>query len=188
MKKALFFLLLLLSGIIHSGCVEFLAMGTYTGVSEIFKYNSRNVAERTYTGNLDAVTSASEKALEEMQIYVEGKDPHECTADIRAAAGDVNIQIHLESLTPKTTRVTVEAFKDRFHKDKATAQEIVSQIGLALAAQRAFAARSRVYEVQPGDNPTKIAESHNMPLTKLLSVNRLTMESLIFPGQQLYVE
>jgi membrane-bound lytic murein transglycosylase D len=44
------------------------------------------------------------------------------------------------------------------------------------------------YAVQRGDSPFTIAQKHNMPLERLLRINRLTPRSKIFPGQRLYIE
>jgi membrane-bound lytic murein transglycosylase D len=45
-----------------------------------------------------------------------------------------------------------------------------------------------VYRVQGGDTPYLIAKRFNMSLNRLLSLNHLTKNSTIYPGQQLYVE
>jgi len=44
------------------------------------------------------------------------------------------------------------------------------------------------YEVRPGDSPFVIARRHNMPLDRLLYLNRLYPGTTIFPGQKLYIE
>ena len=44
------------------------------------------------------------------------------------------------------------------------------------------------YEVRPGDSPFLIARRHQMPLTRLLYLNRLYPGSKIYPGQKLYIE
>jgi membrane-bound lytic murein transglycosylase D len=44
------------------------------------------------------------------------------------------------------------------------------------------------YAVQRGDSPFTIAQEHNMPLERLLRINRLTPRSKIFPGQTLSIE
>jgi membrane-bound lytic murein transglycosylase D len=43
------------------------------------------------------------------------------------------------------------------------------------------------YEVQPGDNPSQIAQQHNMDLDRFLSLNQLWPNDRIYPGQKLYV-
>ena len=44
------------------------------------------------------------------------------------------------------------------------------------------------YEVRPGDSPFVIAQRHQMPLNRLLYLNRLYPSSTIYPGQKLYIE
>jgi len=44
------------------------------------------------------------------------------------------------------------------------------------------------YLVKCGDSPNQIAKKHRMTLSRLLSLNKLTPRSKIFPGQQLTVE
>jgi membrane-bound lytic murein transglycosylase D len=45
-----------------------------------------------------------------------------------------------------------------------------------------------IYSVQNGDSPYTIAAKHNMALERLLTINRLTSHSKIYPGQKLYIE
>ncbi len=47
---------------------------------------------------------------------------------------------------------------------------------------------SKIYRVQSGDSPFLIAKKHNMTLNRLLSLNRLSKRSKIYPGQPLKVE
>ncbi len=49
-------------------------------------------------------------------------------------------------------------------------------------------AASKIYRVQSGDSPFLIAKKHNMTLNRLLSLNRLSKRSKIYPGQPLKVE
>ena len=44
------------------------------------------------------------------------------------------------------------------------------------------------YMVKKGENAFSIAVGHNMPVDRFLSINNLSSESLIFPGQKVYVE
>jgi membrane-bound lytic murein transglycosylase D len=46
----------------------------------------------------------------------------------------------------------------------------------------------KTYLVKPGDSPFQIAQLHNMPLERLMRINRLTPRNKIYPGQKLYVE
>jgi membrane-bound lytic murein transglycosylase D len=44
------------------------------------------------------------------------------------------------------------------------------------------------YSVKNGDSPYTIAAKHNMALDRLLTINRLTPRSKIYPGQKLFIE
>jgi membrane-bound lytic murein transglycosylase D len=44
------------------------------------------------------------------------------------------------------------------------------------------------YQVKRGDSPFTIAQKHNMPLDRFLQINRLTSQSKIYPGQEVYIE
>ena len=46
----------------------------------------------------------------------------------------------------------------------------------------------KVYQVKRGDSPFNIAQCHNMPLERFLSINLLTPHSKIYPGQKLFIE
>ena len=46
----------------------------------------------------------------------------------------------------------------------------------------------KVYRVQRGDSPFRIAQAHKMTLEQLLRINSLTPRSRIYPGQSLMVE
>ncbi len=48
--------------------------------------------------------------------------------------------------------------------------------------------KSSTYRVRRGDSPSSIAKRHNMDLKRLLSLNRLTARSKIYPGQRLYLD
>ena len=44
------------------------------------------------------------------------------------------------------------------------------------------------YSVKNGDSPYTIAMQHNMELDRLLTINKLTPRSKIYPGQKLFIE
>jgi len=48
--------------------------------------------------------------------------------------------------------------------------------------------RLNTYQVKRGDSPFTIAQKHNMPLDRFLQINRLTNQSKIYPGQEVYIE
>ena len=67
------------------------------------------------------------------------------------------------------------------------------KIGQALAipsgaAHLDAAPKLKSYHVQKGDTPFMIAKQHNMPLERLLRINRLSPRCTIYPGQTLQID
>lgn len=136
MRKILIFLVLLGISSINYGCVAILAAGAITGATQYVKYTVDNIANRTFSGNLDHVTMASLDVLKKMRIQVDTVKTHQEGAKIQAFAHDLSIRISLYPITDNTTKVSVDASKFAVLKDKATAEEIISQIDVTLTDQR----------------------------------------------------
>lgn len=67
----------------------------------------------------------------------------------------------------------------------------VLKLGLGAAPVRGASekpGRGSRYEVRAGDNPSSIAQRHNMALDRLLLINRLSPDDVIQPGQKLVVD
>ena len=66
-----------------------------------------------------------------------------------------------------------------------------AQAGLAgtppAATQAAASPSARRYQVRSGDTPSSIADAHKVKLADLLTANRLTQRTKIFPGQWLVI-
>ena len=56
------------------------------------------------------------------------------------------------------------------------------------AAHLDAAPKLKIYHVQKGDTPFMIAKHHNMPLERLLRINRLSPRCTIYPGQTLQID
>lgn len=88
---------------------------------------------KTYTASLHELRLAALKSLSRMEMDVTADGGDETEWEIEAEAADSTIEVELESLTPKTTRVEVSAGDGLpFFRDDATAQEVVAQISEAL--------------------------------------------------------
>lgn len=61
-------------------------------------------------------------------------------------------------------------------------------IGQELKIPAGSSPNLQIYHVQKGDSPFSIAKRHDMPLDRLLRINRLDKNDRIYPGQTLYVE
>ena len=135
-RRILIFLMLLGIAVFNSGCVAILAAGAITGVTQYVKYSVDNVSNRTFSGTLHHVTQASLDVLKKMQIQIDTVKKQEEGAKIQAYTNDLSIRISLYPITDNTTKVSIDASKYAVVKDKATADEIISQIDVTLMDQR----------------------------------------------------
>ena len=99
--------------------------GVTTGTS--VAYTLDGIAYRTFTASLPQVESATRTALDRMGIRVEGTSQLEQGKALRAVSNDREIEIELEMVSQKTTRIRTVAKQGIFFKDRATATEIIIQ-------------------------------------------------------------
>lgn len=101
-----------------------LGVGMATGVS----HTLGGIVYKTFTAPQDHVKKATVTALNRMQIKVVNAKRTGSSEVITAKAGDRDVEIELEALTPNTTRMLVTARKDMgILRDGATATEIILQ-------------------------------------------------------------
>ena len=110
------------------GCVAVgltaLGVGMATGVSHTLS----GIVYKTFSAPQATVETATRTALNRMQIKVLEAKRDGTTRTIKAKAGDRDIEVELEALTPATTRMTVTAKKDGgILRDGATATEVILQ-------------------------------------------------------------
>ena len=111
-----------------SGCVAVgltaLGVGMATGVS----HQLNGVVYKTFTTPQANVKRATYGAFRHMQVKVVKSDKKGSTETIVARAGDRDIEVELEALTPNTTRMMVTAKQDGgILRDGATATEVILQ-------------------------------------------------------------
>ena len=111
-----------------AGCaavgVTLLGLGAGLGAS----HQLGGIGYRTFTDTLPHVKRATMTALSRMAIAVKDVEKMENGERIKATAGDRDIEIELESLTSKTTRMRTVARKNGgLIVDSATAVEIIIQ-------------------------------------------------------------
>lgn len=86
------------------------------------------IVYKTFTASEPQVKKATFAAFKRMAIKVGGVEKTEDGERIKATAGDRNIEVELDSLTPNTTRMRAVARKDGgIIVDSATAVEIINQ-------------------------------------------------------------
>ena len=104
--------------------------GVATGTS--VAYTLDGIAYRTFTAPLPQVESATRTALDRMGIKVEATATIDQGKAIKAVSNDRDIEIELEMVSPRTTRIRTVAKQGMFFKDRATATEIIIQTERAL--------------------------------------------------------
>lgn len=100
-----------------------LGVGASTGVS----HNMNGMTYRTFTASRSKVKSAALAALNSMEIKVNGTEKIDLGEVIKATSADRDIEVELESISSKTTRMRVTAKRNLFISDSATATEIILQ-------------------------------------------------------------
>jgi hypothetical protein len=119
---------LALSSLSLGGCAAValtaLGVGMATGVSHTLS----GMVYKTFTTPQAQVEKATYGALNRMQVKVLNAKRDGSSKTILAKAGDRDIEIELEALTPNTTRMAVTARKDGgIVRDGATATEVILQ-------------------------------------------------------------
>lgn len=85
-----------------------------------------------------------------------------------------------------TTTQTIKEMNNLSSNGGITIGQTLKVPGKSSSAQKGK--QSRVYQVRQGDTAFSIATKHKMPLAQFLSMNRMTANSKIFPGQELVVD
>ena len=121
-------ILLALASLSLGGCAAValtaLGVGMATGVS----HTLGGMVYKTFTAPQAQVKRATLGALSRMQVKVVQSKREGATERILARAGDRDIEVELEALTPNTTRMLVTAKKDGgILRDGATATEVILQ-------------------------------------------------------------
>jgi len=114
-----------------SGCapVALTLFGVGAGVTSgtAVSYTLDGVAYRTFTASLPQVERATLRALNEMGMNVESAEPTDEGKAIMAKGANRQIEVELQAISSKTTRIRTVAKDGVFFKDRATATEIIIQ-------------------------------------------------------------
>lgn len=123
--------LFVFAGVALSGCdpvtLTVFGVSAATGV----QHTLTGIAYRTFSAPLPKVRSAVKTALQHMDIQVGSTEKIENGERLKARASDRDIEIELEAISPKTTRMRTTARNGVF-MDAATATEIIIQTEKAL--------------------------------------------------------
>ncbi len=147
--------LLCLAWALTSGCaaVGLTLLGVGAGVSAGtgVSYTLDSIAYKTFTASEEQLYGATLKTFKRMDMGVKENQPTESGRKIVALAGDRTIEIELDRLTAKTSRMRVNAKHGWFFKDRATATEIIVQTERTLDEEPVLAR-----EVKPAANSPAI--------------------------------
>lgn len=132
-----------------------LGIGGGTAASAGVNHTLGGIAYKTFAAPADEVHAAARNALQAMAMPIDKDQPGEAGGHVLAArAADREIDIAIETITPRTTRLRVVATEDVIFKDSSTATEIIMQTAQALddlqatkarlAAARAIPARTAI--------------------------------------------
>jgi hypothetical protein len=126
------FLLIGLISVYLHGCaapVALTLLGVGAGVTTgtAVSYTLDGIAYRTFTASLPQVEHATLMALNDMGMEVEGAEKTDAGKAIKAKGADRQIEIELQAISSKTTRIRTVAKDGVFFKDRATATEIILQ-------------------------------------------------------------
>lgn len=111
-----------------TGCAGLALTAAGVGGGVAAGHQMGGLTYRTFTEPLPRVRNAVKSALKRMAIKPGTTEKIDMGERILATAGDRNIEIELEALTPNTTRIRAVVRKDGgVIMDSATAVEIINQ-------------------------------------------------------------
>ena len=119
--------ILSLALLIVAGCQPLAVSVLGAGAGPALRYGIDGVAYRTFTAPAPDVTQASLAALEQMGIGFESTGTFEGGEVIYARSPKRTIEIEVEPISGRATRVRIAAKNGGLFYDSATASEIVAQ-------------------------------------------------------------
>ena len=120
-----------------SGCQPLALSVLGAAGGEALRYSYTGATYRTFTASATEVKHASLEALERMGIAFESFDRFDYGELIYARAENRAIEIEIEAISARATRMRIAAKNGGFLYDSATASEIVAQTERSLATASA---------------------------------------------------
>ena len=131
-KSRLYLAIGMLLALSASGCatvaMTLLGVGASTATGAAVSYASDGIAYRTFTAPLPEVENATRTGLNRMGIRLDATAKTEQGKTLHAFAPNRAIEIELDSVSAKATRVRTVAKQGLFFNDRATAMEILLQM------------------------------------------------------------
>lgn len=127
-----------LAFLLSQGCaamgVALLGGAATTATKAGVSYTLDSRAQKTFTAPMNQVKSSLLAALGEMAFPITSEEKQVDGERLVAGADGREVQVELEPVTPKATKVTVIVHQGWFWKDRATAEEIIDQTGRGVEA------------------------------------------------------
>ncbi|SRR5687768_3357805 len=117
-----------------AGCQPLAISLLGAGAGTALRYGIDGVSYRTFTAPAPMVKEASLAALERMGMTLQSTDRFEGGELIYAQSGKRSIEIEVEPISAKATRVRIAAKNGGLFYDNATASEIIAQTERLLGA------------------------------------------------------
>jgi hypothetical protein len=113
------------------GCaaVGLTLFGVGAGVSAgtAVSYTLDGIAYKTFAVSEDELRAATLKTLKQLDMKVTANQATESGRQITATAGDRTVEIELDRITGRTSRMRVVVKQGMFWRDRSTAGEIIAQ-------------------------------------------------------------
>lgn len=136
-RRSLRSLLLLVTMATLPGCaavgLPLLMIGAGTATGTGVNYTLDAIAYKTFTASIDGLNAALVMTLKRMDIDVSDNHEVEEGRVIIGKAGDRDVDIELDRLTSRTTRLRVVVKRHVVLRDRATATEIILQTDRTLS-------------------------------------------------------
>ena len=136
---------LLVAGVLSTqGCaaigLSLITSGVGIGAGAGTGHALDSIVYKTFTVPIDTLTKATTVTLARMDIELLDTNATDEGQTMKASAGDRSIEIELDRLTARTTRMRVVAKKNWLIRDRATATEIILQTDRTLTESLQLAA------------------------------------------------
>jgi hypothetical protein len=146
MTRRLVFLFVIVATLPSGGCaalaLPLFVAGVGTAAGTGVGYTLDSITYKTFTVPLKGLTTATLLTLEKMDIKLLDNQETEAGRTITAQAADRTIDIELDQLTTRATRMRVVARRSWFLQDRATATEVILQTDRTLTLNPHLAATS----------------------------------------------
>jgi hypothetical protein len=120
----------------QTGCIavalSLFGVAAGIGGGTAVSYALNGYAYRTVTAPIAQVERASVRTIQRMGFHLESREPTKDGRTLHASSNDRQVEVRLEKISDKTTRIRTVVSQGAFLRDRATATEIIVQTEEAL--------------------------------------------------------